>query len=158
MSARRRAPAADRHPRGGTARSRPSDAGRSPPAPRYAEAARRCSSHLRFGMMALEPERPATQGYYPHVMAGEEVPSVSGEPPPRKRRRRRRRPKPAASGSAGTSTGAPTGAHAKPTEKTTAKRRKPRAGSGGGASKKAKAASKKKAAAKGSRRHVPTQR
>jgi 8-oxo-dGTP pyrophosphatase MutT (NUDIX family) len=110
--------------------------------------------------MALEPERPVPQGYYPHVMAGEEVPSVSGEPPPRKRRRKRRRPKPAASGGAGTPTGTPTEARAKPTEKPAAKRRKPRAGSGGGASKnaKAKASSKKKAPAKGSRRHMPTQR
>src|SRR6476469_2814270 len=146
MSARRRAPAADRHPRGGTARSRPSDAGRSPPVPRYAEAARRCSSHLRFGTMALEPERPATRGYYPHVMAGEEVPSVSGEPPPRKRRRRRRRPKPAAAAGAGTPAGTSSGARAKPTAKTEAEQRK-RAGSRRGASKetRAKGASKKKA-------------
>src|SRR6266550_3024881 len=133
MSSRRRAPAAGRHPRGGTARSRPSDAGRSPPVPRYAEAARRCSSHLRFGMMTLEPERPATQGYYPTVMAGEEVPSVSGEPPPRKRRRRRRRPKAPAAAAAGAPTGTSSGTRAKGT-------------------------SKKKAPAKGPRRHIPTQR
>ena len=108
--------------------------------------------------MALEPERPATQGYYPHVMAGEEVPSVSGEPPPRKRRRRRRRPKPAAAagGGSGTSSGTP----AKPTAKTKAEQRNQRAASKGGAAKKTKAsgASKKKASAKRPRRHIPTQR
>jgi 8-oxo-dGTP pyrophosphatase MutT (NUDIX family) len=108
--------------------------------------------------MALEPERPATQGYYPHVMAGEEVPSVSGEPPPRKRRRRRRRPKPAAAagGGSGTSSGRP----AEPPAKTKAEQRNQRAASKGGAAKKAKAtgASKKKASAKRPRRHIPTQR
>src|SRR6266576_247415 len=160
MSARRRAPAAGRHPRGGTARSRPSDAGRSPPVLRYAGAARRCSSHLRFGTIPLEPERPATQGYYPHVMAGEEVPSVSGEPPPRNRRRRRRRPKPAAAAGAGAPTGTSSGTRAKPTAKTEADHRKQRATSKLGASKKTKAkgTSKKKAPAKGPRRHIPTQR
>ena len=97
--------------------------------------------------MALEPERPATQGYYPHVMAGEEVPSVSGEPPPRKRRRRRRRPKPAAAAGAGSGTSSGTPANQ-------------RAASKGGAAKKTKAsgASKKKASAKRPRRHIPTQR
>jgi 8-oxo-dGTP pyrophosphatase MutT (NUDIX family) len=108
--------------------------------------------------MALEPERPATRGYYPHVMAGEEVPSVSGEPPPRKRRRRRRRPKPAAAagGGSGTSSGTP----AKPAAKTKAEQRNQRAASKGGAAKKTKAsgASKKKASAKRPRRHIPTQR
>jgi len=108
--------------------------------------------------MALEPERPATQGYYPHVMAGEEVPSVSGEPPPRKRRRRRRRPKPAAAagGGSGTSSGTP----AKPAAKTKAEQRNQRTASKGGAAKKTKAsgASKKKASAKRPRRHIPTQR
>jgi 8-oxo-dGTP pyrophosphatase MutT (NUDIX family) len=108
--------------------------------------------------MALEPERPATQGYYPHVMAGEEVPSVSGEPPPRKRRRRRRRPKPAAAGGAGTGTSS--GTRAEPTAKTEAEQRNQRAASKGGTSKKSKAkrTSKKKASAKGPRRHIPTQR
>jgi len=67
--------------------------------------------------MALEPERPATQGYYPHVMAGEEVPSVSGEPPPRKRRRRRRRPKPAAAAGAGSGTSSGTRAKKKASAK-----------------------------------------
>jgi len=110
--------------------------------------------------MALEPERPATQGYYPHVMAGEEVPSVSGEPPPRKRRRRRRRPKPAAAAAAGAPTGTSSGTRAKPTAKTEADHRKQRATSKVGASKKTKAkgTSKKKAPAKGPRRHIPTQR
>jgi 8-oxo-dGTP pyrophosphatase MutT (NUDIX family) len=110
--------------------------------------------------MALEPERPAPQGYYPHVMAGEEVPSVSGEPPPRKRRRRRRRPKPAAAAGAGTPTGTSSGTRAKPTAKTKAEQRKQRTASKVGASKKTKAkgASKKKASAKGPRRHIPTQR
>lgn len=107
--------------------------------------------------MALEPERPATQGYYPHVMAGEEVPSVSGEPPPRKRRRRRRRPKPAAAAGAGSGTSS--GTRAKPTAKTKAEQRNQRAASKGGTSKKTKAkASKKKASTKGPRRHIPTQR
>jgi 8-oxo-dGTP pyrophosphatase MutT (NUDIX family) len=113
--------------------------------------------------MALEPEQPATQGYYPHVMAGEEVPSVSGEPPPRKRRRRRRRPKPAAAASAGTGTSS--GTRAKPTAKTEAEHRNQRAAPKGGASKgtkakgtSAKGASKKKASAKRPRRHIPTQR
>jgi 8-oxo-dGTP pyrophosphatase MutT (NUDIX family) len=108
--------------------------------------------------MALEPERPAHQGYYPHVMAGEEVPSVSGEPPPRKRRRRRRRPKPSATAGAGTGTSS--GTRAKPTAKTKAEQRKQRAASKVPASKKTKAkgASKKKASAKGPRRHIPTQR
>jgi len=91
-------------------------------------------------------------------MAGEEVPSVSGEPPPRKRRRRRRRPKPAAAagGGSGTSSGTP----AKPTAKTKAEQRNQRAASKGGAAKKTKAsgASKKKASAKRPRRHIPTQR
>jgi len=110
--------------------------------------------------MALEPERPVPQGYYPHVMAGEEVPSVSGEPPPRKRRRRRRRPKPAAAAGAGTPTGTSSGERAKPTAKTEAERRKRRAGSRRGASKetKAKGASKKKASPKKARRPIPTQR
>src|SRR6476659_1361026 len=119
-------------------------AGRSPPVPRCAEAARRWSSHLRFGTMASEPERPAAQGYYPHVMAGEEVPSVSGEPPPRKRRRRRRRPKPAAAAGAGSGTSS--GTPAKRTDKTKAEQRNQRAASKGGAAKKTKAsgASKKK--------------
>jgi len=108
--------------------------------------------------MASEPERPAAQGYYPHVMAGEEVPSVSGEPPPRKRRRRRRRPKPAAAAGAGSGTSS--GTPAKPTAKTKAEQRNQRAASKGGASKKTKAtgASKKKASAKRPRRHIPTQR
>lgn len=108
--------------------------------------------------MALEPERPATQGYYPHVMAGEEVPSVSGEPSPRKRRRRRRRPKPAAAAGAGSGTSS--GTPAKPTAKTKAEQRNQRAASKGGAAKKTKAsgASKKKASAKRPRRHIPTQR
>ena len=113
--------------------------------------------------MALEPERPATQGYYPHVMAGEEVPSVSGEPPPRKRRRRRRRPKPAAVAGAGSGTSS--GTRAKPPAKTKAEQRNQRAGSGSGASKGTKAketpskgTSKKKASAKRPRRHIPTQR
>jgi 8-oxo-dGTP pyrophosphatase MutT (NUDIX family) len=113
--------------------------------------------------MALQPERPATQGYYPHVMPGEEVPSVSGEPPPRKRRRRRRRPKPAAAAGAGSGTSS--GTPAKPTAKTKAEQRNQRAGSGGGASKGTKAkgtsskgTSKKKASAKRPRRHIPTQR
>ena len=108
--------------------------------------------------MALEPERPSPQGYYPHVMAGEEVPSVSGEPPPRKRRRRRRRPKPSATAGAGTGTSS--GTRAKPTPKTKAGQRNPRGASKVGASKKTKAkgASKKKASAKRPRRHIPTQR
>jgi 8-oxo-dGTP pyrophosphatase MutT (NUDIX family) len=107
--------------------------------------------------MALEPERPATQGYYPHVMAGEEVPSVSGESPPRKRRRRRRRPKPAA---AGAGTGTSSGTPAKPTAKTNAGQRNQRAASKGGTSKKTKAkgVSKKKASTKKPHRHIPTQR
>ncbi|HZT10626.1 MAG TPA: NUDIX domain-containing protein [Actinomycetota bacterium] len=91
-------------------------------------------------------------------MAGEEVPSVSGEPPPRKRRRRRRRPKPAAATGAGTGTSS--GKPTKPTAKTNAEQRNQRAAAKAGTSKKTKAkrASKKKASAKGPRRHIPTQR
>ncbi|HEY6652093.1 MAG TPA: NUDIX domain-containing protein, partial [Actinomycetota bacterium] len=95
-------------------------------------------------------------------MAGEEVPSVSGEPPPRKRRRRRRRPKPAAVAGAGSGTSS--GTRAKPTAKTKAEQRNQRAGSGGGSKgtkakgTSAKGTSKKKASAKRPRRHIPTQR
>ncbi len=74
------------------------------------------------------------QGYYPHVMAGEDIPADSDEPPPRKRRRRRRRSKPASPEGSGT----PAGTRAKA---------------------KTKATSKKKPSAKiRPRRRIPTQR
>ncbi|HVD68368.1 MAG TPA: NUDIX domain-containing protein, partial [Actinomycetota bacterium] len=94
--------------------------------------------------------------------AGDEVPSVSGDPPPRTRRRRRRRPKPAAAAGAGSGTSS--GTRAKPTAKTKAEQRNQRAGSGGGSKgtkakgTSAKGTSKKKASAKRPRRHIPTQR
>ena len=76
----------------------------------------------------------APQGYYPHVMAGEDIPAGSDEPPPRKRRRRRRRSKPASPEGSGT----PAGTRAKA---------------------KTKATSKKKPSAKiRPRRRIPTQR
>ena len=80
----------------------------------------------------------APQGYYPHVMAGEDIPAGSDEPPPRKRRRRRRRSKPASPEGSGT----PAGTRAKAKAKA-----------------KAKATSKKKPSAKiRPRRRIPTQR
>jgi len=89
-----------------------------------------------FGTIAPEPEWQAPQGYYPHVMAGEDIPAGSDEPPPRKRRRRRRRSKPASPEGSGT----PAGTRAKAKAKT-------------------KATSKKKPSAKiRPRRRIPTQR
>ena len=80
----------------------------------------------------------APQGYYPHVMAGEDIPADSDEPPPRKRRRRRRRSKPASPEGSGT----PAGTRAKAKAKA-----------------KTKATSKKKPSAKiRPRRRIPTQR
>ena len=80
----------------------------------------------------------APQGYYPHVMAGEDIPAGSDEPPPRKRRRRRRRSKPASPEGSGT----PAGTRAKAKAKA-----------------KTKATSKKKPSAKiRPRRRIPTQR
>jgi 8-oxo-dGTP pyrophosphatase MutT (NUDIX family) len=108
--------------------------------------------------MAPQPERPVTHGYYPHVMAGEDIPAGSDEPPPRKRRRRRRRRKPASPAAAGTQSGA----GAKPTSATrSSQRKKPAAVSGSSVARtsKGKGASKKKTSAKGtSRRRIPTQR
>ncbi len=91
-----------------------------------------------FGTIAPEPEWQAPQGYYPHVMAGEDIPAGSDEPPPRKRRRRRRRSKPASPEGSGT----PAGTRAKAKAKA-----------------KTKATSKKKPSAKiRPRRRIPTQR